>query len=284
MNIAIIGAKGMLGSELCRVLSDQHHIVAWDIDQIDITDRPGTLEKLATIRPDLIVNSAAWTDVDGCEADPDKAWRINAVGAQNLALAAQQLGCALVYISTDYVFDGESPSDYDEVAQPHPINQYGRSKLAGEMFSAHLCPHTYIVRTAWLFGHHPNNYVDRVLSAAQRDGIVRMSADQIESPTYTVHLSYAISHLITTGAYGTYHVTSRGACTRVDFARFVLECAGRGEPVESVDAAALARRAPRPRRAVLDCRLYRLVTGQSLPTWQQGVQAYMARLRESPNG
>lgn len=277
MKIVVIGAKGMLGSELCRVLGDRHDILAWDIDEIDITDRTRTLDLLSTERPDLILNSAAWTDVEGCETDPDKAWRINVVGAQNLALAAQQTGSALLYISTDYVFDGNTESDYDEVAPPNPINQYGRSKLAGETLSRQICPRTYAIRTAWLFGHAPNNYAARVLKAAERDGVVRMPTDQIESPTYTVHLTQAISNLIATGAYGLYNVTSRGACTRADFAKFVLKSAGRSEPVEVVDAATVKRFARRPARAVLDCRLYHLVTGQSLPEWRQGVKDYLAK-------
>jgi dTDP-4-dehydrorhamnose reductase len=284
MHIAVIGAKGMLGRELCRVLREGHQITAWDIDEIDITDRPGTLQRLTSLRPDLIVNSAAFVDVDRCETEADKAWLINAVGAQNLALAAQQSGSALLYISTDYIFDGETAEDYDEVAPTRPINHYGRSKLAGEVLSTQICSRTYIVRTAWLIGNHPNNYVERVLQAADREGVVRMAPDQIESPTYTTHLAEAISHLIDTGAFGRYNVTSLGACTRVEFAKFVLEQAGRDTPVETADVSTLRRVAKRPRRTVLDCRLYRLVTGQTLPHWHDAIKAYLAQARAASEG
>lgn len=277
MKIAIIGAKGMLGRDLVRVLGTQHDLLAWDIDEIDITDLPRTLELLRAERPDLIVNSAVYVDLEGCESNPDKAWRINAVGAQNLALAAQQLNSGLVYISTDYIFDGQTEVDYDEVSNPNPLNQYGRSKLAGERMSLQLCPRTYVTRTAWLFGHAPNNYVERVLKAAAKDGVVRMTEDQLESPTYTGHLAEAILNLINSGAYGIYNVTSLGACTRADFARFVLQAAGRSEPVEVVDPATAKRFAQRPARVVLDCRLYQLVTGQTLPHWQEAVKAYLAK-------
>jgi dTDP-4-dehydrorhamnose reductase len=277
MKIAIIGAKGMLGRELCQALGRQHDLLAWDIEEIDITNRSRTLERLSVERPDLIINSAVYVDLEGCEANPDKAWLINAVGAQNLALAAQQAHSALLYISTDYIFDGQTEVDYDEVAQPNPLNQYGRSKLAGEQFSLQLCPRTYVIRTAWLFGHAPNNYVERVLKAADKVGVVRMPVDQLESPTYTGHLAEAILRLIATGAYGVYHVTSLGACTRADFARFVLQAAGRSEPVEAVDAATAKRFAQRPSRVVLDCRLFQLVTGHPLPHWQQGVKEYLER-------
>jgi dTDP-4-dehydrorhamnose reductase len=282
MHVAVIGAKGMLGRELCRALGAEHQVTAWDIEEIDITHRTSTLQKLTALRPELILNTAAFVDVDRCETEPDQAWRINAVGAQNLALAAQQIGGALLYISTDYVFDGESTEDYDEVAPTRPINHYGRSKLAGEVLSTQICPRTFVVRTAWLIGHHANSYVERVIKSAQRDGVVRMAPDQIESPTYTGHLAEAISHLIETGAYGCYNITNLDACTRVEFAKFVLEYAGRTEPVESADVSTLKRVAKRPRRTVLDCRVYRLVTGESLPHWHDGIKAYFAHSQSAP--
>lgn len=277
MHIAVIGAKGMLGKELCQVLGKEHRITAWDIEEIDITDRGATLHKLPGLRPDLILNTAAFVDVDRCETEPDIAWQINAVGALNVALAAQQTGSALLYISTDYVFDGETTQDYDEVSPTRPINHYGRSKLAGEMFSLRICPRTYAVRTAWLIGHHPKGYIERVFQAAERDGVVRMAPDQIESPTYTGDLADAISHLINTGAYGVYNVTSLGACTRVEFAQFVLDYAGKPGSVQVADVSTIKRIAKRPHRTVLDCRLYRLVTGRPLPDWRDGLKSYFAR-------
>jgi dTDP-4-dehydrorhamnose reductase len=276
MKIAVIGAKGMLGRDLCQVLGAQHEVLAWDIEEIDITDRESTAKRLGSENPDAIINSAAFVNLEACEADPDTAWRVNAVGAQNLALVAAQVGSDLVYISTDYIFDGRSEEDYDEIAGPNPLNVYGRSKLAGERLSLQICPRTYAIRTAWLFGHAPGNYVERVLKAAEMDGVVRMPEDQLESPTYTRHAAEALAHLLATGAYGTYNVTSLGACTRADFAGYVLEQTGRPERVEVVDPAAAKRYAKRPARVVLNCRLYQLVTGQSLPGWRQGVKDYLA--------
>lgn len=280
MKIAIIGAKGMLGRTLGEVLGSQHDILAWDIDEIDITDRARTIEALSVEKPDLILNSAAFVDVERCETEPDTAWRINAAGAQNLALAAQKLDCALLQISTDYVFDGQTGHDYDETSPTHPINQYGRSKLAGEQLCCQICHKTYVLRTAWLFGHAPNNYVERVLKAADKEGLVRMPIDQMESPTYTVDLAQAILALIPTGAYGLYNVTSLGACTRAAFAQYVLKAAGRSEPVELIETPP-QRHARRPGRTVLDCRLFQLVTGHKLPQWQAGVEAYLSRVAGS---
>ncbi len=276
MKIVVIGAKGMLGSELARMLAREHEVIAWDVDEIDITDRAGTLNRVTALRPDLIVNVAALVDVEVCEKQPDAAWNVNAVGSQNLALAARALSADYLLISTDYVFDGAAKEDYNEFSSPNPINQYGKSKLAGERLAAAIWPRTYIVRTSWLFGHRPKNYVERVLTAADNDGVVRMAEDQLESPTYVPHVASAIGALIPTGAYGTYHATSRGACTRLEFARYVLSKAGRTVPLEKLESA-VARAARRPARTVLDCRLFRLVTGHELPFWQSGVDEYLCR-------
>jgi dTDP-4-dehydrorhamnose reductase len=175
------------------------------------------------------------------------------------------------------VFDGAAREDYSEFSSPNPINEYGKSKLAGERLAASIWPRTYVVRTAWLFGHRPKNYVDRVLSAADNGGVVRMADDQLESPTYVPHLAAAICALMPTGAHGTYHVTSLGACTRLEFARYVLSKAGRTVPVEKLESSAVPRAARRPGRTVLDCRLFRLVTGHELPAWQSGVDEYLRR-------
>jgi dTDP-4-dehydrorhamnose reductase len=276
MKIVVIGAKGMLGSELTRVLAREHEVIAWDIDEIDITDRAGTLARVTPLDPTLIVNAAALVDVEACEKQPDAAWKVNAVGSQNLALAARALSAAYLLVSTDYVFDGTARKDYDEFSSTNPINQYGKSKLAGERLATAIWPMTYIVRTSWLFGHRPKNYVERVLTAADKDGVVRMAEDQLESPTYVPHVASAIRALILTGAYGTYHATSLGACTRLEFARYVLSKAGRAVPLEKLEGA-VARAARRPGRTVLDCRLFRLVTGHELPSWQSGVDEYLCR-------
>lgn len=277
MKILIIGAKGMLGSELASHLGRSHEVTGWDIEEIDITDRASAIDRARSARPDLILNTAALVDVDACEEKSELAWKVNAVGAQNLALAARAIGCSYLLISTDYVFDGETDRDYDEFAATNPINVYGASKLAGERLSLQICPTTYAVRTSWLFGHRPNNYVDRVLTQAKRDGVVRMATDQLECPTYTLHLAEGIERLIATGAYGVYNVTGTGACTRAEFAEAVLEAAGRSERVERIGASQVKRTAKRPSRIVLDGRLFRLATGSPMPDWRDGVRAYLAR-------
>jgi dTDP-4-dehydrorhamnose reductase len=274
MRIAVIGSEGMLGRDLVGFLGDRHEIVGLDIGEIDIRRREATVAAIAELRPQLIVNSAACVDVESCETEPDRAWGVNALGSQNLAIAAERVSADYLYFSSDYVFDGRSGCDYDEFATTCPVNQYGRSKLAGEVLARRICRRTYIVRTAWLFGHRKGNYVERVLNMADREGIVRMATDQLESPTYTLHLAEAVGRLIQTGAYGTYHITGTGACTRLAFAAFVLETTGRNEEVEELEAARLSRQAERPCRTVLDCRLFELVTGHTMAHWQDGVQDY----------
>ena len=277
MKVAIIGAKGMLGSELCRVIGSHHDIVALDIDEIDITDQSSTLELITLEKPNLVINTAAIVNMDTCEGQPEKAWAVNAEGAKNVALAAQEVGSSLVLISTDYIFDGITEKDYDEHAQPNPVNQYGRTKLAGEKHCLECCSRTYVIRTAWLFGHYQNNYVQRVLDAANKEGVVRMPDDQLESPTYTVHLAESLLPLMKTNRFGVYHVTSRDSCTRAGFATYVLGQVGRKETVEILSPQELNRPVNRPSRVVLDCRRYQDVSGHALPLWQEGVTAYLSR-------
>lgn len=275
----VIGARGMLGRDIAAALADTHRVLAWDIEEIDITDRSRTVGQIAAARPEVVVNAAAFVDLEACETDPDRAWLVNAVGAGHVAQGAEAADASLIYISTDYVFDGRAQSDYDEVALPNPLNHYGRSKLAGERLSLSSCRRTCAVRTAWLFGHAPRNYVARVLDAATRDGVVRMPDDQVESPTYTGDLAAAISRLVACRASAIVHMTSRGACTRAEFAAEVLRQAGRAEPVEVVEPRSAGRYARRPARPVLDCRLYRLLTGAELPAWREGIGRYLAHER-----
>jgi dTDP-4-dehydrorhamnose reductase len=275
MRIAVVGAKGMLGRDLAGWLGARHEISGLDIDEIDIRDREGTVARIGELRPRLVINCAACVDVESCETEPDRAFQVNALGSQNLAMAAKRSDADYLYFSSDYVFDGSSGCDYDELSPPCPVNQYGRSKLAGEVLARRVCPQSYIVRTAWLIGHREGNYVERVLDLADRDGIVRMATDQLESPTYTLHLAEAVEKIFQTGAYGTYHVTSAGACTRLEFAAFVLRTAGRPEEVEEVESTRLKRQADRPCRTVLDCRLFGWVTGHEMPHWREGVREYL---------
>ncbi len=276
MRVAIIGAQGMLGRELVKSFA-MHQVDALDIDEIDISQRAATLKIIGAIKPDLIVNSAVLVDVDRCEQQPEAAWKVNALGAQNVALAAARVNATLLYISTDYVFDGMTTHNYAEHHPINPINQYGKSKLYGELLSRNLCHKLYVVRSSWLFGHSPANYVARILQAAE-EGKVRMPDDQLEAPTYCSHLAQALLLLVDSGCYGTYHFTGGKGCTRLAFARAVLGQAGLKIEPQLLPAAEAAKKrmAARPRRIVLDCTLYRMTIGP-LPSWQEGIREYFKK-------
>ena len=266
----------MLGRELVRSFAE-HQVDALDIDEIDISQRAATLEILESINPDLIINSAVLVDVDRCEEQPKAAWKVNALGAQNVALAAARCNAALVYISTDYVFDGAATHDYAEHHPVNPINHYGRSKLYGELLSRNLCRKLYVVRSSWLFGHSSTSYVARILRQAKEGG-VQMPDDQLEAPTYSCHLAQGLLPLVNSGCYGIYHYSGGEGCTRMAFARAVLEQAGLNTELQLLpaDAAAKKRVAARPRRIVLDCTLYRMAIAP-LPSWQEGIREYFMK-------
>ena len=266
----------MLGREICAYFSAEHEVLALDIKEIDIRDRQRTLALLGQHDLDLIINSAVMVDVDACERQPQLAWQVNALGAQNVALAAARTNATLIYISTDYVFDGTSTHDYREYDTTNPINVYGSSKLYGEILSRNLCRKLYIVRSSWLFGESPANYVARILRAAHT-GPVAMSDDQLEAPTYTRHLAQALQHLLHSGCYGTYHFTGGDGCTRVEFAQAVLQEAGVKVAVKVMppSEAIKKRIASRPHRIVLDTTLYRMTTAAEVPSWRIGIQEYL---------
>ncbi|MFN8533802.1 MAG: dTDP-4-dehydrorhamnose reductase [Dehalococcoidia bacterium] len=226
------GGFGQLGRQVRRAFAEHGFEIVdpvLDIPDHDITD-PAILATIAAIRPDLIVHTAAMTDVDGCARDPDAAYRQNALGTRNIALAARKVGAVVVAISTNEVFSGTAGEPYDEFATPDPINPYGRSKAAGEAFIRHLAPESYLVRTAWLFGPGGNHFVGKILARAQT-GTVAVVADEVGSPTYAPDLAEALVALVGTGAFGVYHLVNEGIASRLELARAVVEAAGLDVPV-----------------------------------------------------
>lgn len=251
MKILITGSKGQLGHDLIRVMGTGHELFPFDLD-LDITDFSAVNAKVRDIKPELIINSAAYTDVDGCETNADTAYRVNAIGPQNLAIVAKSAGASLITISTDFVFDGAKETPYDEFDRPNPMSAYGRSKLAGEVLVRTITPDHYIIRTAWLYGREGHNFVKTMLwLAGERDSLTVVD-DQIGSPTFSYDLAGRISELMTTGWYGTYHVTNSGAASWFEFAKAILAGAGLNpgivKPMKSKD---LNRPAPRPAYSVL---------------------------------
>jgi dTDP-4-dehydrorhamnose reductase len=250
MRVVITGHNGQLGRQLQAVFAS-HELLGIDLPDDDITE-PGVTRAIAGFKPDLVLHAAAYTDVDGCEGDPDKAFRVNAVGTQNVALGAQQTGAAMLYISTNEVFDGRRRDPYREWDPIHPVSVYARSKAAGEQIVRDLLNRFYIVRVAWLFGPGGANFVTKILAAAGRSGALRVSADEFGNPTYAPDVADAIVRLAATEHYGIYHLTNAGFCSRHEFACEIIRLAGRPElPVTPILSAEWPRPSQPPLHAIL---------------------------------
>jgi dTDP-4-dehydrorhamnose reductase len=274
MRIVITGHKGQLGRALQEVLQGET-LFGLDLPQHDITDGQTTARAIADFAPQVVIHAAAMTNVDGCERDPDAAYRINGLGSQNVALASQKCGAAMVCVSTNEVFDGTKGEPYLEFDQPHPINVYGRSKLAGELITQALLNRFYIVRTAWLYAQGGNNFVTKMILIADERGELRVVADEVSSPTYAPDLAEAIAKLIRTDHYGIYHFTNEGICSRHDFAVKILELAGRGHvPVHPITSDQYARASTPPLYAPIRNFCAATALGITLRPWEEALRAY----------
>jgi dTDP-4-dehydrorhamnose reductase len=251
LKILVTGSEGQLGSDLLKILPERHEVLGCDIQDWDITDLRIALENVERIRPDVIVNAAAYTDVDGCELNPDLAYRVNTLGAHNLAIAGRKVGAVMVHVSTDFVFDGKKGSPYLEFDPPHPLSVYGKSKLASEQWVAAVLSTYFIVRTAWLYGRRGKNFVKTILRLAEEKEVLRVVDDQIGSPTYSWDLAQKIAELIETEAYGIYHATNGGQSSWYEFASDILRLAGKKVKLEPISSEELARPAARPAFSVL---------------------------------
>lgn len=229
MHVLLVGGEGQLGRALTTVLraNPKTHLTVWTQSIIDIT-QPDTTERVAAVAPDVLINAAAWTNVDGAEANPDAAYAVNTLGPKYLAEGCARCGAALVQVSTNEVFPGHPGHYYREYDQTAASSAYARSKLAGEAAAAQVLRALYIVRLAWLFGPGGNNFPTKIVEAADRLGALRLVSDEFGNPTYTLDAANAIARLIETGRFGIYHIVNEGWCSRYQFARHVLECSGRG--------------------------------------------------------
>jgi dTDP-4-dehydrorhamnose reductase len=225
MRIAITGASGQLGQALQTTLAAEHELIPLGHADIEL-GHPDCVERLAATGADLVIHPAAYTDVDGCARDPERAYRVNGLGAQYVALACRRLGAALLYVSTNEVFDGAATAPYFEYDRPAPINAYARSKWAGEQAVREALDRFYIVRVAWLFGG-ARNFVRTVLRLANERDSITMVADEVGSPTYALDAAAAIARLVQLPFYGTYHLVNEGVCSRYEFAAEVLRLSGR---------------------------------------------------------
>lgn len=287
MKILITGISGMLGVDLHQTLREEYEVTGLDrrdfpcspspsVNKIDITDLEAVKELFSRLTPHFVIHAAAYTDVDGCEKDADKAYKINALGTRNIALACQRLDIPVLYVSTDFVFRGDKETPYDEFDEPAPTNIYGKSKLAGENYLKFFLSRYFIVRSSWLYGRWGKNFVTTILKLAREKSVLKVVDDQVGSPTYTKDLSQQIKRLVATELYGTYHITNSGRCSWYEFTREILKLAGiKGVKVTPITSEELARPAPRPKFSVLENCCLRLSLGNGMRNWNEALRDYL---------
>lgn len=231
-------------------------------------------------RPDVIINCAGVVDVELCEANPELAYRVNALGARNLSIVARKVGAKIVQLSTDDVFDGFSKVPYSEFDDTNPKTVYGRSKRAGENYVKEFTHKHFVVRSNWVYGEG-NNFVNNVLAAAKEGRDLPVASDQFGSPTSAKDLARLILHLIKTNEYGTYHVTCQGVCSRYEFAQEILKLAGMETGLRAVPTAESQLSSARPAYAVLDNFILRIIDLYQMPQWKDSLKEYMEERKES---
>jgi dTDP-4-dehydrorhamnose reductase len=279
MRIVVTGADGQLGLELVRALAPLGEVVGTTIADLDLTDA-GCAGRVAALRPDWVVHAAAATDVDGCERDPGWALAVNGEGTRRVVEGCGRTGAGLVYVSTDYVFDGRKGAPYAEDDPPAPLNAYGRSKLAGEEAVRTFGGRWAIVRTAWLYGVQGKNFVTTILDRARAGRPLRVVDDQTGSPTYAADLADGMASLLSGRHTGVFHATNSGACSWFAFAREILRLAGLApDAVQPMSSAELDRPARRPAYSVLGDAAWRAAGLPPLRPWPEALAAMLARLR-----
>lgn len=274
--IIVTGCNGQLGRAVNKVLSGgDYEFTNTDVAELDIADLDAVLSLANEIKPYAIINCAAHTAVDACETDSENAYRINAVGPRNLAIAAKNAGAKLVHISTDYVFDGTASQPYIEFDAPSPLGVYGKSKLAGENFIRDMASKYFIVRTAWLYGEG-KNFAATMLRLAEGNDTVRVVADQYGSPTSAMELARAIAWLLDTEQYGLYHGVCEGVASWADFAEEIFRLAKKETAVERIATSEYPTAAKRPAYSPLRNYMLELIGGYRFTDWRVALAEYMA--------
>jgi len=277
VRILVLGARGMLGQDLVPLLSSTYEVIARDIEDFDITDAQRVKEEILRLKPQVVINAAAYTDVDGCESKQELAFAVNAAGAGNIAQACTLVKAKMIHLSTDYVFDGSSSRPYQEDDAPNPLNIYGLSKWQGEIRIQNSSAPYLIIRTQWLYGAHGKNFVDTIIKAAEKEKELRVVDDQKGSPTYTKDLSWAIKELLEKDGQGIFHVANSEACTWFEFAREILrEMKFNQVHLIPIRSSELTRPAKRPANSVLNCQKFERLTGKRLRPWKDALKDYLA--------
>lgn len=277
--IIVTGCNGQLGRAIRAQYegSTEYELINTDVEDLDITDVDAVLAHVREVKPYAIINCAAFTAVDKCETEEDLAFKINAIGPRNLAIAAADVDAKLIHVSTDYVFAGDAKSPYYESDIPAPQSAYGRTKLAGEEFVKMFAKKFFIVRTAWLYGDG-NNFVKTMLRLAETRDEVGVVADQFGSPTSALELAKAIVDLVPTDNYGIFHGTCEGMCSWADFAEKIFEKAGKDVKVKHLTTEEYPTPTKRPAYSVLENRMFKLTGGYLFAQWEDALDVYLKEL------
>ena len=274
MKILVTGAGGMLGKVLVPCLESRNHLVkGLPKEKLDVTNYSQAMELFDYAKPDLVIHTGAYTKVDQAESEPDLAYLINGYGTENIAVACNHFNVPMLYVSTDYVFDGEKNKPYQTWDDTRPISVYGKSKLAGEKAVQRHLQQYYIVRTSWLYGPHGRNFVDTISTMAQEGKVLRVVSDQWGTPTCTLTLSETIADLIATERWGIYHATDDGATNWFEVARATV--ADKNIEVIPIATSEMPRPATRPKYSVLDKTALIHTIGRELIPWQDALKMYL---------
>lgn len=282
MKVLVTGSNGQLGRDVVLLLKNEgHSVLACDRDQMDITNQVQCNEVVSSFHPEVVIHCAAYTAVDAAQTDIDGAYKVNAVGTRNVTVAAERTGAKLIYISTDYVFDGNSENPYQEYDNTNPQSVYGKSKRAGELLVQSLSSKWFIVRTSWVYGLYGNNFVKTMLKLGQEKSKLQVVNDQKGSPTYTVDLGEFLLKLMRTEKYGIYHASNSGTCTWYEFTQAIFEEARelKGLSIQAqldpCTTEQFPRPAPRPRNSVLDHLSIRTNGLSGLRPWREGLRDFI---------
>lgn len=274
--ILVTGCNGQLGRAVNELYAGntEYELVNTDVEQLDITNVDAVLKMVREVRPNVILNCAAHTNVNLCETQQDLAYRINAIGPRNLSIAASEVDAKMVQVSTDYVFAGDRDRPYIEFDQTDPQSMYGATKLAGEQFVQQFAKHYFIIRTAWLYGDG-KNFVKTMLQLSEKNDAVRVVKDQVGTPTSATELAKMIKYLIPTDNYGIFHGTCEGVCSWADFAKEIFRLAGKKTEVEAITTDEFPTPAKRPAYSVLENYMLKLTTDFRFAQWEDAIAEYM---------
>lgn len=293
MKILVTGAKGQLGTQFINILKQgtselgetpeavrDCEIIAYDVEELDITDLKSVREVLHKEKPEAVINCAAYTNVDGCETNEDLAFKINSIGPRNLAIVSEEIGAKIIHISTDYVFKGDGSTPYREYDKTSPVSVYGKTKSLGEEYIKEFSSKYFIVRTSWLYGYYGKNFVKTIIKAAKERGQLKVVNDQRGNPTNAEDLVYHTIKLLLTEEYGIYHCTGEGECTWYDFAKAIVELAKIDCTVEPVTSEQFNSAAKRPTFSSLDNMMLRCTVGNSMRPWKDALEEFIRNVKE----